>query len=59
MSGGFDQSLLAKMWDAKWPNLNQYLNLYNPVVPNAELRDIIYQKFSPNQYLSYVQNVGY
>lgn len=51
---------IKKMWDDKWPQLNSYIDIYNPL-KNKNISDFpaIYEKFKHNTYLPYEQLAGY
>lgn len=49
-----------EIWDAKWPNLNSYINLYKPL-KNKSIQDYasLYEAFKHNIYLPYEQAIDY
>lgn len=61
MKSGFDQEVLQRLWEVKWPGLRHYEDLYRLI----DMRDIdsrrsmLCQQYQANLYLPYVQSVGY
>lgn len=49
-----------KIWDAKWPDLASYINIYKPL-RNRTIRDYpqLYDRFKHNIGLPYEQPIGY
>ena len=61
MRSGFDQSVLQQLWEAKWPGLRRYEDLYR-LIDMRDLdsrRSLLRQQYPANLYLPYVQTVGY
>lgn len=53
-------AILKNMWDAKWPDLDRYLNIYDTFTQNmGQTRAAMFHAYSKNVYLPYVQEVAY
>lgn len=61
MKSGFDQSVLQQLWEAKWPFLRRFEDLYQPIDTRDidARRSVLAQQYPANLYLPYVQSVGY
>jgi len=51
---------LRKMWDDKWPGLNNYIDIYKPLKEkNIKNYPELHERFKDNIYLPYHQKVDY
>ena len=51
---------LRRMWDDKWPGLNNYIDIYKPLKDkNISHYPKLYEQFKKNIYLSYEQDIDY
>ena len=57
MPNGFNQELLHRIWDMKWPGLPWSMLYRSP--PDEETRQYLIRVFGNNIYLPYIQEVGY
>ena len=48
------------MWDEKWPDLNNYIDIYKPLKDrNISHYPKLYTRFKENIYLPYEQDIDY
>ena len=53
-------NILGRIWEDKWPNLNEVINIYEPIEQNRdETRQLLNHKFGHNLSLPYRQDVIY
>ena len=51
-------NILGRIWEDKWPNLNEVINIYEPIEQNRdETRQLLNHKFGHNLSLPYRQDV--
>ncbi|MCX5847497.1 MAG: glycosyltransferase [Deltaproteobacteria bacterium] len=51
---------MRRMWDDKWPGLNNYIDIYKPLKDkNISHYPKLYEQFKKNIYLSYEQDIDY